>query len=55
LEYTIRIPRLLFLLNFWAQFYITAKHGFEAEDLASAQELFEREEAELAVRHAEEC
>ncbi len=55
LEYTVRLPRLLFLLNFWAQFYITAKYGFEAEQLASAQDLFQREEAELAVQHAEEC
>ena len=55
LDYTLRLPRLLFLLNFWAQFYITAKYGFEAEHLASAQSLFEREEADLAIRHAEEC
>jgi HEPN domain-containing protein len=55
LQYTLRLPRLLFLLNFWAQFYITAKYGFEAEHLASAQDLFEREEAERAVQHAEEC
>jgi HEPN domain-containing protein len=55
LDYTLRLPRLLFLLNFWAQFYITAKYGFEAEHLASAKDLFEREEAELAVRHADEC
>ena len=55
LDYTFRLPRLLFLLNFWAQFYITAKYGFEAEHLASAQDLFDREEAELALRHAEEC
>ena len=52
LEYAIRLPRLLFLLNFWAQFYITAKYGFEAEHLSSAQDLFEKEEADLAVRHA---
>ncbi len=55
MDYALRLPRLLFLLNFWAQFYITAKYGFEAEHLASAQALFEREEAELALRHAEEC
>jgi hypothetical protein len=42
-------------MNFWAQFYITAKYGFEAEYLASAQNLFEKAEAELAIRHAEEC
>ena len=55
LDHTVRLPRLLFLLNFWAQFYITAKYGFEAEYLASAQNLFEKAEAELAIRHAEEC
>lgn len=55
LDQTIRLPRLLFLMNFWAQFYITAKYGFEAEHLASAHELFNKEEAELAVQHADEC
>jgi hypothetical protein len=38
-----------------AQFYITAQYGFEAEYLASAQNLFEKAEAELPIRHAEEC
>jgi HEPN domain-containing protein len=55
LDYTLRLPRLLFLLNFWAQFYISAKYGFEAEHLASAKDLFEKDEAELAIRHADEC
>ena len=55
LNHTIRLPRLLFLLNFWAQFYITAKYGFEAEYLASARDLFMKEEANLAVQHAREC
>lgn len=55
LDQAIRLPRLLFLMNFWAQFYVTAKYGFEAEDLASVRDLFEKEEAELAVRHADEC
>jgi len=55
LAYTIRLPRLLFLMNFWAQFYITAKYGFEIEYLASPRDLFEKGEAELAVQHAEEC
>jgi HEPN domain-containing protein len=55
LDYTIRLPRLLFLMNFWAQFYITAKYGFQVESLASARDLFEIGEAELAVKHAEEC
>ncbi|RKX99512.1 MAG: hypothetical protein DRP54_07130 [Spirochaetes bacterium] len=55
LDHKIRLPRLLFLMNFWAQFYITAKYGFEAELLSSARDLFNKEEAELAVRHADEC
>lgn len=55
LDHTVRLPRLLFLMNFWAQFYITAKYGFEAEHLASARDLFNKEEAELAVKHADEC
>lgn len=51
----IRLPRLLFLANFWAQFYLPAKYGFEAAYLAPPQALFDKEEAELAIRHAEEC
>lgn len=55
LNHAVNLPRLLFLLNFWAQFYITAKYGFEAEYLAPARDLFKQKEAELAVQHAEEC
>jgi len=55
LDYAIPLPRLLFLMNFWAQFYITAKYGFEVEYLSSAHDLFKKEEAELAVQHADEC
>jgi HEPN domain-containing protein len=51
----IRLPRLLVLVNFWEQFYLQAKYGIEASDLAPPQELFEREEAELAVKHADQC
>ncbi len=51
----IRLPRLLFLANFWAQFYLPAKYGFQAGYLAPAQALFDREEAVLAVQHAEQC
>jgi len=54
LSYNSRLPRLLLLANFWAQFYLPAKYGFEAGYLAPAQDLFEKQEAELAVRHAEE-
>jgi HEPN domain-containing protein len=51
----IRLPRLLFLVNFWAQFYLQSKYGFEAAYLASAKDLFDLEDAQLAVRHAEQC
>jgi HEPN domain-containing protein len=51
----IGLPRLLTLANFWDQFYLQAKYGMEAGYLASAQDLFRRDEAELAVKHAEEC
>lgn len=43
LDHTIPLPRLLLLMNFWGQFYLTSKYGFEAEYLASAQELFKPE------------
>jgi len=55
LHHVVRLPRLLFLVNFWAQLYIAAKYGFEVESLAPAQDLFNKEEAELAVQHAQEC
>jgi HEPN domain-containing protein len=51
----IHLPRLLFLVNFWEQFYLQAKYGMETGYLASAHELFGREEAELAAYHADEC
>ena len=55
INHIVNLPRLLFLVNFWAQFYTTAKYGFEAGYLASAKDLFKREDADLAIRHAEEC
>jgi HEPN domain-containing protein len=51
----IRLPRLLVLVNFWEQFYIQAKYGIEAGNLAPAQDLFEKAEADLAIAHADEC
>jgi hypothetical protein len=50
----IRLPRLLVLVNLWEQFYIQAKYGIEAGNLAPAQDLFERSDAELAISHAQE-
>lgn len=55
LSHSVPLPRLLLLMNFWGQFYLTAKYGFEAELLASAQDLFQPDDANLAVQHAEEC
>lgn len=55
LDHSVNLPRLLFLMNFWAQFYNTAKYGLEAGYLAPAKDLFKKEEAELAVQHAQEC
>jgi HEPN domain-containing protein len=55
LGYTVPLPRLLFRANFWSQFYLEAKYGFEAEHLAPAQELFEKEDADLAANHADAC
>ncbi|GIV04133.1 MAG: hypothetical protein KatS3mg015_2963 [Fimbriimonadales bacterium] len=55
LNYSVPLPRLLFLMNFWGEFYLMAKYGMEAGSLATPKELFKSEEAELAVRHADEC
>lgn len=55
LNHAVPLPRLLLLMNVWGQFYIASKYGFEAEHLASAQDLFRPEEAKLAIQHAEEC
>ncbi len=51
----IRLPRLLFLLNFWSHFYTVAKYGYDVESLAAARELFGDNEAALAVENAREC
>lgn len=51
----LELPRLLFLANFWDQFYLQAKYDMEAGYLASAQDLFGRYEAEIAIKHADEC
>ncbi|TDA42286.1 MAG: hypothetical protein DSO07_00155 [Thermoproteota archaeon] len=40
--------------RFWSQFRTVAKYGFEKLGIG-ADKLFEREEAELAIKHAEKC
>lgn len=53
---SIRLPRLLFIFNFWAQCYTIAKYGIEKGDLASARDIFVSDiEAKLALQHAHEC
>ena len=53
--YSIRLPRLILLVNFWSLLYQSAKYGFTAAYLSSARDLFDKNEAELAAKHADEC
>jgi len=57
LRHEIRLPRLLFLMNHWAEFYLEAKHGYgdDLGYLAPAEELIERGDVENATAAAEEC
>ena len=55
MAFTVPLPRLIFLMNFWGESYNVAKYGFEAEHLASAGDIFKVKEAELASLNAEEC
>ena len=55
LQYIVRLPRLLFLINFWSKFYSAAKYGISKEYFAPANELFQKDEAELSIIHADEC
>lgn len=45
-------PRLYLLHRFWSAFYTVAKYGYEKLGVP-AKDLFEREEATLAIKHAE--
>lgn len=49
-----KIPRLIFLTQFWKKFYEVAKYGKEELNIGP-DELFSREEAEIALKHAKEC
>jgi HEPN domain-containing protein len=40
--------------KFWSSFYIIAKYGLEKIGVG-ADKLFEKEEAELALKHADKC
>lgn len=49
-----KIPRLIFLTQFWKRFYELAKYGKEKLNIGP-DDLFGREEAEIALKHAKEC
>lgn len=55
LGHPVNLPRLIYLVNFWSAFYLLAKYGMETGSLATPKDLFDKAEAELAIRHAEEC
>jgi len=50
----LEIPKLYLYSKFWLQFYIIAKYGLETLGVGS-EKLFEKEEAELAYKHADRC
>ena len=47
-------PKLYLYSKFWESFYTVAKYGFEKLGVG-ADKLFEKEEADLALKHAEKC
>lgn len=44
-------PKLYLYSKFWSYFYTIAKYGYEKMGIG-ADKLFEKEEAELALKHA---
>lgn len=49
-----KIPRAVFLTQFWHDFYLIAKYGDEY-NIVPPDELISDKEAELAISHAEFC
>ena len=47
-------PKLYLYSKFWLRFYTVAKYGLE-KLAVGADKLFEKEEAELALKHARKC
>jgi HEPN domain-containing protein len=47
-------PKVYLYSKFWSQFYTIAKYGLEKLGVG-ADKLFEKEEAELALKRAERC
>lgn len=47
-------PKLYLYSEFWSKFYTVAKYGLEKIGIG-ADKLFDKEEAELALKHAKAC
>jgi len=47
-------PKLYLYSKFWSTFYTVAKYGLEKIGVGP-EKLFEKEEAELALKHADKC
>jgi HEPN domain-containing protein len=47
-------PKVYLYSKFWSQFYTVAKYGLEKLGVG-ADKLFEKEETELALKHAKKC
>jgi len=47
-------PRLLLINRFWSNLYLIAKYGNEKLGIGP-EKLFKKDEAELALKHADEC
>jgi len=50
----LEFSKLYLYSKFWSNFYTVAKYGLEKLGVG-ADKLFEKEEAELALKHAEKC
>ena len=50
----LKFPKLLIISQFWGRFYTTAKYGKEMLGIGP-EKIFEKEEADLALSHAEQC
>lgn len=50
----LNFPRLYLLSKFWSNFYTVAKYGYGKFGVGP-EKLFRKDEADLALKHAEEC
>lgn len=50
----LELPKLYLYSRFWSSFYTTAKYGLGKIGVGP-EKLFEKEEADLALKHAQDC